>query len=264
MRIQRATFTGAVTVISRGALWRDRVLGRLGGRGASAGRHRASRHSIACEERKLDAVFVTPEGEAPRAVVVICHGIGEVVEHWTGVQHLLAEQGVASLVFDYSGYGKSTGAVDWGRCERDAMAAIEFVKTLAGGAPVSLLGFSMGSGIATAIVEQTQPEWLVLCEAFTSFRDAACSLGVPRRCTAVLPPIWGGEAPLRAWRGRVLIVHSARDRSFPVAMAERLAEWGGEKAELVVVPDHAHNEPFYRPRLGYWGEIVKRLVPDER
>ncbi len=49
---------------------------------------------------------------------------------------------------------------------------------------------------------------------------------------------------------------------FPVEMARRLAEWGAEGAELVVVPDHAHNEPFYKPRLAYWGQVVARLVGD--
>ena len=199
MGIQRVTFRYAVTGISRAALVRDRVLGRVRRDRVERSRHGATRHSVTSEERVLDAVFVRP-GAEPRAVLLICHGIGEVVEHWTPVQDLLAEQGVASLVFDYSGYGRSTGTVDWGRCERDAIAAFAFLRELMPGAPVSLLGFSMGSGIATAIAEETAPERLVLCEAFTSFRDAACSMGVPRFCTAVLPPIWSGEEPLRRWR----------------------------------------------------------------
>jgi len=263
MGIQRVTFRYAVTGISRAALLRDRVLGRVQRDRVERSRYAATRHAVASEERVLDAVFVQPAGAAARAVLLICHGIGEVVEHWTPVQDLLAEQGVASLVFDYSGYGRSTGTVDWSRCERDSIAAFAFLRTLMPGAPVSLLGFSLGSGIATAIAEETEPERLVLCEAFTSFRDAACSMGLPRFCTAVLPPIWGGEEPLRRWRKPVLIVHSARDRMFPVKMARQLAEWGGENAELVVVPDHAHNEPFYKPRLAYWGEVVARLVGEK-
>ena len=260
MGIQQLTFTYAVTGISRAALLRDRVLGRVGRGGVDGSRHAVSRHSIASGERVLDAVFVRPDGETPRAVLLICHGIGEVVEHWTPVQEMLAGQGVASLVFDYSGYGRSTGTVDWSQCERDSVAAFTFLRELMPGAPVSLLGFSLGSGIATAILEEIEPEALVLCEAFTSFRDAACSMGLPRICTAVLPPIWNGEQPLRRWRKPVLIVHGERDRMFPVKMAAQLAEWCGPNAELVLIPDHAHNEPFYKPRMAYWGEIVALLV----
>ncbi len=259
MGMQRLMFSYAVTGISRVALVRDRVLGRVQRDRVEQSRHGAMRHSIPSQERVLDAVFVKPRSE-PRAVLLICHGIGEVVEHWTPVQELLAGHGVASLVFDYSGYGRSTGTVDWCRCEQDAIAAFAFLRKLAPGAAVSLLGFSLGSGVATAILEKTEPERLVLCEAFTSFRDAACSLGVPQFCTGVLPPIWDGEQVLRRWRRPVLIVHSERDRMFPVEMAAQLAEWCGPNAELVVVPGHAHNEPFYKPRLAYWGEVVARLA----
>lgn len=264
MRSQRLTFTIGVTCISRAFILRDRVLGRIARvREADRAGHRASAHSIRSGNNLLDAVFVRPESEPPRAVLLICHGIGETVGHWAPVQYLLASQGVASLVFDYSGYGKSTGAVDWAQCERDAVAAFAFLKMLIPDRAVSILGFSMGSGIATAILERIEPDRLVLCAAFTSFRDAACSLGLPRRASSALPAIWHGEEPLRQCPLPVLIVHGERDRLFPVRMASRLAAWCGPNAELVIVPNQAHNEPFYRPRLAYWRHIVSRLVPAE-
>jgi alpha-beta hydrolase superfamily lysophospholipase len=263
MNIQEMVFTAAVTCIARGAVLRDRALGRLSSmrRRAKEWTHPISRHWIASGGRALDAVLVRP-AEEPRASLLICHGIGETVEYWTGVQHLLAAKGVASLVFDYSGYGRSRGPVDWRRCEEDSVAAFEYLKAMAMGAPVSLLGFSMGSGIATAILKRTQPERLVLCAAFTSFRDAACSMGVPRKCTLALPAIWGGEAPLRGCGRPVLIVHGQRDRTFPVTMARRLAEWAGPAAELVVAPGQRHKEPFYRPQMAFWGPVAEWLTTD--
>ncbi len=263
MGVQKLTFTVAITVISRACSLRDRALGRVGRFAAGAAPQPAARHAIPSGGGLLDAVHVRPGDGPPRAALLICHGIGETVEHWRPVQNLLAAQGIASLVFDYSGYGRSKGAVDWSQCEQDAIAAFAFLRALEPGAPASLLGFSLGSGIATAIVERTGPERLVLCAAFTSFRDAACSMGVPRRCAVVLPPIWSGEGPLRRCRIPVLIVHGERDRTFPVQMASQLADWGGRNAELVVVPNHAHNEPFYRPRLAYWGHVVAHLAPVE-
>ncbi len=261
MRAQTLVFTAAVTCIARGAILRDRLLGRLRRmqRQAQTGEHPLSRLSIPSRGRMLDAVFVLPAGET-RAAVLICHGIGETVEYWTGVQHLLASEGVASMVFDYSGYGCSPGMADWRRCEEDAVAAFEFLQSLRPGSPVSLLGFSLGSGIATAILDRTNPQRLVLCAAFTSFRDAACSMGLPRRFTVALPPIWSGEEPLRSCRRPVLIVHGERDRIFPVEMAAKLADWCRPRAELIIVPSHRHNEPFYRPQLAFWGPVAKWLT----
>jgi uncharacterized protein len=262
MDAQRLVFTAAVTCIARGAVLRDIALGRLRRmrRRAQEGTHPLSRHLIPSGDRELDAVMVKPH-QAPRAALLICHGIGEIVEYWIPVQHLLATKGIASLVFDYSGYGRSRGPVDWRRCEEDSVAAFEYLKAMAI-APASLLGFSMGSGIATAILNRTMPERLVLCAAFTSFRDAACSMGVPRPCAVALPAIWGGEAALRAWRRPLLVVHGERDRTFPVAMARRLVEWGGPGAKLVVAPGHRHNEPFYRPQSAFWEPVADWLTRD--
>lgn len=257
MRMRDLIFSAGVTCIARGALLRDRALGRVRAmrRLATDETCALSRHEIAGGGRSLDAALAEPPDGA-RAALLICHGIGETVEYWTGVQLLLASKGVASLVFDYSGYGRSRGLVDWRRCEDDSVAAFEYLKTLRIGPPVSLLGFSMGSGIATAILERTDPERLVLCAAFTSFRDAACAMGVPRVCAGALPEIWCGEASLRGWRRPVLIVHGERDRMFPASMARRLAEWCGPGTELVMAEGQGHNEPFQRPRTAFWGPVA--------
>lgn len=261
MEIQELVFTAAVTCIARGAVLRDRVLGRIRSmrRRAREWTYPVSRHSIQSGQRQLDAVLVRPF-EKPRASLLICHGIGETVEYWTGVQHLLAYRGIASLVFDYSGYGRSRGPVYWRRCEEDAVAAFEYLKAMRTGAPVSLLGFSMGSGIATGILNRTDPERLVLCAAFTSFRDAACSMGVPRGCAVALPAIWRSELPLRRCARPVLIVHGERDRIFPLAMARQLEEWAGPRAQLLVAAGHKHNEPFQHPQMTFWGPVADWLT----
>ena len=261
MQMRDLMFSAGVTCIARGAVLRDRALGRLRAmrRQAREGRHVVSQHAIPSGDGMLDAALVKPHEET-RAALLICHGIGETVEYWTGVQHLLASSGVASLVFDYSGYGRSRGVVDWRRCEEDAVASFEYLNAMGIGAPASLLGFSMGSGIASAILPRVNPDRLVLCAAFTSFRDAACSMGVPRLCASVLPAIWCGEVPLRGWRRPVLIIHGERDQKFPVSMAGRVAEWCGPGSELVVARGHGHNEPFLRPQVAFWGPVANWLT----
>jgi pimeloyl-ACP methyl ester carboxylesterase len=54
----------------------------------------------------------------------------------------------------------------------------------------------------------------------------------------------------------VLIVHGEKDRLFPVAMARELAGWCEPRAEVVVVPNTTHNQPFREPHLSYWGPII--------
>jgi uncharacterized protein len=258
---QDQIFTVSVTAISRALILRDRMIGRIRRiRAAALPGADVERRSLASGGRCLDAVFVQPTGIPGRAALLICHGIGETVDHWIAAQTLLAGHGVASLVFDYAGYGRSPGPVDWRRCEENAADAFHCLQTLAPTLRVSLLGFSMGSGIAAAIASRIPAARLILCSAFTSYREAACVLGVPRPLAAALPPIWDGAASLRACVQPVLVVHCERDRAFPMWMAVRLADHCEGRAELVVVPNHAHNQAFYRPSLAYWNHILTRLV----
>ena len=261
--IDNLAFTAAVTVASRSFILRDRLLGRV--KQTPSEDHpylEISRRAIASGKQVLDAVFVAPVGEPARAAVLVCHGIGETVDHWFGVQRLLANQGVASLVFDYSGYGRSTGRIQWKQCEQDAIEAFAALKVLLPDTPASILGFSLGSGIAVAVLDRVSPQKLILCSSFSSFQDAACCAGLPRVLSFLSPPIWNSEESLRRCSLPVLVLHCENDRLFPSQMASRLASVCGERARFVLVPNQQHNDPFYRPLSQYWDHVISILVSD--
>jgi pimeloyl-ACP methyl ester carboxylesterase len=263
-RAREFLLTVAVTATGRVCLLRDQLLRRIpwNGRSETAGAG-SSRHSIPSGKRRIDAVLVRPESIAPQASVLICHGIGETVEHWHAVQQLLAANGVASLVFDYSGYGRSGGFFSAERAERNAIDSFHFLEKMTAPLPVAVLGLSLGTGIALHLVAKVPLHRLVLCAGFTSLREASGRVGVPRGLQFAVPDIWEAEAALRNCAVPVLIVHGEKDRLFPVRMARELAGFCGPIHELVIHPDVSHNEPFQRPKLSYWGSVVRFLLPDE-
>jgi pimeloyl-ACP methyl ester carboxylesterase len=220
-----------------------------------------SRHAIQSGRNVLDAVLVRP---APaRASVLICHGIGETVALWHGVQQQLAASGVASLVFDYSGYGRSGGFFTASQAEEDAIAAFQCLERLTGPMPVAVFGMSLDSGVAGAIMGKVPTHRVVLCGAFTSLRNAAVSAGIPRAFEFGVPAIWNTEDALRGCCVPVLIVHGEKDRLFPVRMAEQLAASCVSACELVIVPHVSHADPFYHPQVSYWGGIVARFLRED-
>jgi len=261
MLIQDLTFAVATTCAFRYTAMRDRLLGRIGPRAAKpvAG-VTDCRFRFPSGKNVLDAAFVAPSAQPVQAGLLICHGIGEVVDHWLPAQQLLAASGVASLVFDYSGYGESSGFVSSAQCEEDAVNAFHHLQGLVPSAPVSMLGFSMGSGVAAAVVGRVAPRLLVMCAAFTSFRKAAVSLGFPRALCLLAPPVWRTEETLGSCQVPVLLVHGEKDSVFPVQMTTVLHGCCDGFSELMIVPGLAHNEPFYQPRLSYWGPIISRLT----
>jgi alpha-beta hydrolase superfamily lysophospholipase len=259
--VRQLIFDIAIHLTGRALLVRDLALGRVKRKwDITPSDHGFSRHRIQSGRQVLDAVLAMPADGATEASVLICHGIGETVQHWFGVQQLLAANGVGSLVFDYAGFGQSTGIFHAQQSEADSVAALRFLEQQIPSLPVSLLGFSLGSGIAAAILPRVPANGLLLCAAFTSMRDAAHGVGVPRFLRFGVPPIWHAEDVLRTSKVPVLIVHGEKDRLFPVAMASELCAWCSPLTQVIIVPELAHNEPFYRPTMAYWGPIISHLL----
>jgi len=180
-------FSVLVGPVVRGLMLRDRLLGV--GRGLAKADAREE-FFFASAERRLAGVWVP--GDAGRPVVLLCHGIGETVGHWSAVQAFLAERGVGSMVFNYSGYGKSSGTIRAEHCDEDLVSAYAELRRRVGpDSQVFVLGFSLGGGIAASGVGGLSPQLagLILCETFTSFREAACASGAPRWLARGFPDI---------------------------------------------------------------------------
>jgi hypothetical protein len=208
---------------------------------------------IASGKRRLSAVYISAGEETP--AVLICHGIGELVEYWGKVQGLLKGMGVSSLVFNYSGYGTSTGHLSTAHCEEDAAAACRELAAR-GHRSIVLLGFSLGSGVGGAVASRVAIDGLVLCEGFSTLRDAAIAMGFPRWITRVVPDAWDTVHRVSALEMPVLVVHSDVDGLFPLSMAQRVAEACGPRGTLMVIKGVSHNAPIFAPTEDYWKPVA--------
>lgn len=267
MRLHRFLFTATLTCTSRVVQIRDRLLGRVPRSRPECEGISVTRHIILSGKNQLDAAFVRPTVAPPQAAVLICHGIGEIVSQWFPIQRIFAENNIASLVFDYSGYGRSTGFIDWTQCELDAIASFELLRLLTPEVPTAILGFSLGTGVAPAILNRVKPDRLVLCAGYSSFRKAARAAWIPEFLRPLIPPIWSAEEALRDSALPILIVQGERDRLFPLPMAHDLVAFSNGRANLLVLPARSHNDPFYYPQMHYWGPIIAWLLkehPDSR
>lgn len=249
----------ALAVVSRGLMLRDRLLGTT----RKLRRHPlAQTITFASGDRILSAVFIPAEPGVP--VLLLCHGIGETVEHWSAAQALLRDHGIGSLVFNYSGYARSTGRLCAQHCDEDFLAAYAELRRLVGDElPVFVLGFSLGTGIAGKGISSLQPEpaGLFLCEAFPSFQEAVEASGLPHLVVNwLVPPLWQTAYAIQSVDMPICVIHSDGDQLFPVSMAEQIVAASNGAAELVVVQGLAHNEPFLKAVQRYWHPIIDRVL----
>jgi uncharacterized protein len=246
----------ALDVVGRAFLRRDRLNGEMR-RLFDAFALDQERLTIRSGDRDLSGVYVRASDYAP--VFLICHGIGEQVEYWSGVQELLKAMDISSLVFNYSGYGASSGRVSAAHCEEDAIAAYGELKGR-GHRSIFLLGFSLGSGVVLAVAPKLDVDGVVICQGYSTLREAAVAIGFRRWMTHAMPDVWHNVRRLNDVAVPILVVHSDGDRLFPMAMAKRVHEACGERGELIVASGFAHDGPLYFPTEVYWRPIAEWAV----
>lgn len=223
-----------------------------------------SRQTVfASGDRLLHASFV--QAAAPDApALVVFHGDEESLSDWAPVQALLFRSGISSFVFDYSGYGASTGRPSVRHLREDALAAyLEFVAATPNASRRYVMGFSLGSGVALEIVNglRPAPAGIVIGAGFASARAAAVQTGkVPRWIAWMLPEPWNNEARVGRLEMPLLLIHSRRDEVIPFANGERLARAAIGPRALIVLDDVPHDAAIEAEHMtAFWTPVIAYL-----
>jgi alpha-beta hydrolase superfamily lysophospholipase len=219
---------------------------------------------LASGTRSLAAWQVS--ADQPRGALLLCHGIGDQKEYWRSAQQYLQAQRITSVIFHYSGYAGSEGTTTPGNLEADVRAAYTWLRDRTPpDLPVFVLGFSMGTGVLAEVAPTLQPPpaGVILCQAYTGFRQAAARVVWPLTPLArLMPDIWRTSSNVRLLRLPLLIVHGVSDPLFPVSMAEELhhsAVAAGVDARLALIPGCSHNSVYRNVPPAYWAAILTFL-----
>ena len=176
-----------------------------------------------------------------KPTVIFFHGNGDSLSGSLVATEAFAAAGYGLLLHEYRGYGGNPGAPNEAGLYADGRAARTWLSNE--GVPLDhqiLIGFSLGTGLATQLAMETKPAALVLISPYTSMPDAVSS-----RFRGFIPAQWlvldrfETSAKLARVNAPVLILHDRDDRLIPVAQGERLATLV-PIAKLIVFSGHGH------------------------
>ena len=197
-------------------------------------------------------------GEPPSGGhVLFCHGNAGNIGDRVLDAALLAGAGFDVLLFDYRGYGRSTGRPDELGTYRDARAARAALRRQSGvdRDRVFYLGESLGGAVALALAIEHPPRGLILQSTFTSVRDVA-RFRHPFIPAALIPDAYPSLRRIGRLSAPLLVLHGDRDGVVPRDQGQALFEAASEPKRIRVFKGLGHNDLTARSGRKYADEIA--------
>jgi hypothetical protein len=184
-----------------------------------------------------------PAAGPPRGHILFCHGNAGNIASRAAYARLLSGAGFDVLLFDYRGYGRSSGRPSEAGSHRDAEAALSELTRRAGVRPQDTLylGESLGAAVALALALRAPPAGVILQSAFTSIRDMARAV-LPMIPRAVVPDAYPSLELIPALTSPVLILHGERDDVVPVTHGRALFAAATGPKQIRVFANAGHND----------------------
>jgi fermentation-respiration switch protein FrsA (DUF1100 family) len=197
----------------------------------------------AADTTKLHGWYVPHD--RPRAVVLFAHGNAGNLSHRWDLLESLQELGVAAMIFDYRGYGRSEGSPSETGVLDDARAARHWLAQRAGidESEIVLMGESLGGAVMVDLAAKDGARALVLESTFTSLPDVAAYHYPWLPVRLFMRARLDAAAKIGNYRGPLLQFHGDADTIIPCEIGRRLFQAAREPKEFVTLVGHDHNDP---------------------
>jgi hypothetical protein len=182
----------------------------------------------------------------PRAVALYCHGNAGNVAQWADAGRVLHDRvGLALLIFDYRGYGRSEGTPSEAGVVADARAARAWLAQRTGVAEgrIVLMGRSLGGGVAVHLAANDGARALVLESTFTSLPDVGKAHYPFLPVRILMQTRLDSLSKIGRYHGPLLQSHGTADRLIPYANGRRLYDAANPPKRFYPIVGGDHNDP---------------------
>ena len=180
-------------------------------------------------------------------VLLWCHGNAGNILHRLENLSELYRRGVSVLLFDYRGYGQSSGEPSEAGFYADALASYDYLilRKKVRSEQLVVFGRSLGAAVASEVATQRGAAGLILEGAFPSIQSMADHhyFGLPAR--------WFVEAEfnlsrrISSVRIPIFSIHGERDTIVPIQLGKDVYETARHPKAWYSVPGAGHNDvPF--------------------
>ena len=160
---------------------------------------------------------------------------------------MLADAGIATLLFDYRGYGENDGVPSEEGLAEDALAAFRYVTSRTDLARHRLVYFgeSLGAAVAVRLATEHPPGALILRSPFTSLLDVGRHHYPFLPVAAVLRDRYASIGRIANIRCPLLVISAAHDSVVPSEQSRQLHDAALPPKRLIVFDGADHNDEVF-------------------
>lgn len=198
--------------------------------------------------------------EGAQQVLLFFHGNAGNIAHRGESVAIFHELGLDVFIFDYRGYGRSSGTPSEAGLYDDARGAWRYLTDTKSfdGRDIVIFGRSLGGAVAARLASETSPGAVIVESAFSSARDVARAVFPLLSHITVLRFDFDASAYIRGVTAPVLVLHSREDEIMPYELGRRLYEAANEPRMFVELHGD-HNGGFLLSQPGY-GRALQRFL----
>jgi fermentation-respiration switch protein FrsA (DUF1100 family) len=166
---------------------------------------------------KVEAWFMPPAPDraaGPVPAVIFGHGNGELIDYWPDELKWFTQLGLALLLVEYPGYGRSEGFPSQESITRVFVSAYDMLSSREDidASRMVLFGRSLGGGAVCALSDERPSSAMILMSTFTSARSFATRYLAP---PFLVRDPFDNLSVVKNYKKPILIIHGKRDTVIP-------------------------------------------------
>jgi fermentation-respiration switch protein FrsA (DUF1100 family) len=208
------------------------------------------------DREKLHGWFFPTAADHP--VIMISHGNACNISHMLDYANILTGMNLQVFLFDYRGYGRSTGTPSEKGIYMDAQAAYDYLvnEERIAADNIILFGQSLGAAAAIDVAIKNYIRSIIIEGAFTSTRDMAKTMFPLSIVSFLLPSNYNNLEKMVLITAPKLIVHGEHDEIVPFFMGKTLFEASMDPKYFYAIKGAGHNDTFIVGGKRYFEDIA--------
>ncbi|HTE32315.1 MAG TPA: alpha/beta fold hydrolase [Chryseolinea sp.] len=181
------------------------------------------------------------KADSSKGVILYLHGNAGSLSSWGYAAKVYTDLHYDVFMLDYRGYGKSEGAINGQeQLYRDIQTVYDELKKEYAEDKIIVLGYSIGTGLASKIASENNPKLLILQAPYYSLKDMVrhTFLIIP---TFILKYTFETNKHLDNCKMPVVIFHGDQDEVIYYGSSLKLKEKFKSKVKLVTLRGQGHN-----------------------